>query len=313
MKIEKHYQDRASLNQLEKPYDEVHQVLNDYYMSQPGMPSLNCRELVDYYMMSCIRTIAEMLSNNVASFPSVLIRCRDKTYRKAYNDSMSFDNFYVNAHYEQSVIFGGVYYVLARQHSVSQKHLDYLEKEFTSNDELKAYFQPFKEALTNVPKNQASLSGLDETEKGNLLSELEETKEKLITTTEQLKNVTEQLKKVTEEKKLLEKKMADREKPVLRLKIHLAHNHKLDLVRFIKAMTDVGYFADENGQKMKPQTVANELLPALNYDAKWTSMLSRSHQIGTKQKSFEEIKKAFDLSTDELQQAYKDYVDSLSK
>lgn len=152
MKIEPYYQDRLRLTALEEPYKTVLEVLNTLYMEAPeGGCVLGTNEVIDYFAMSCIRTIANSLTKNATSFPSILQRCKEYTYRHVTSGSMDFNNFYVNTYYEQTALFGGVYYVLAKQGQICQRYLDFLEKTFTKDEKLKGYFQPFKDALRNAP------------------------------------------------------------------------------------------------------------------------------------------------------------------
>ena len=73
MKIEPHYPDRKSLNQAEVPYNEAILILNKLYMAPPveGAKPLSTKDVVDYFMMSCVHTIVDMLSEGVVSFPSI--------------------------------------------------------------------------------------------------------------------------------------------------------------------------------------------------------------------------------------------------
>ena len=78
-----------------------------------------------------------------------------------------FNNFYVNAYYEQTALFGGVYYVLAKQGQICQRYLDFLEKTFTKDEKLKGYFQPFKDAVkekNQQPIGQIPQNGTDKKE-----------------------------------------------------------------------------------------------------------------------------------------------------
>ena len=149
MKIVPHYPNRISLEKIEVPYSQALEILNMLYMDPPadGLKILSSSDVIDFYMMSCIRTIAEELTKGVVSFPSIFLKCKQETFRNYDRDNMNFDNFFVNADYEQTAIFGAVYYVLSCQKLVSQKYLDYIEKSFSRDERLKAYFQPFKKAV----------------------------------------------------------------------------------------------------------------------------------------------------------------------
>ena len=152
MKVQPHYPNRAGLTALEEPYKTALEVLNTLYMEVPeGGRVLGTNDVIDYVTMSCIRTIADDLTKKVTSFPSVMLSYKDSTYRRTSSDSMEFNNFYVNADYEQTALFGGVYYVLAKQGHINQTYLDFLEKTFTKEERLKGYFQPFKDALGKAP------------------------------------------------------------------------------------------------------------------------------------------------------------------
>ena len=148
MKIEQHYPDQKSLANAEATYKEALLILNSLYMTPPTEEAkpLSTNDVVDYYMMSCVHTIVDMLTDGVMSFPSVFNDCKRKTYVKTSKDSMQFDKFYLNADYEHTALFGAVYYVLARQKIIPREYLDYIERVFTNDEKLKGYFLPFKDA-----------------------------------------------------------------------------------------------------------------------------------------------------------------------
>lgn len=147
MKIECYYPDRKSLGGMEEPYWSAFDVFNDLYMNPPqGGIALSSKDVIDYFVMNCVRTIAEKLTEEEYSFPSVFLKCKEGTFINSTGDRMDFSDFRVNADYEHAAIFGAVYYVLAVQGQIRQKHLDFIEKTFTSETRLKGYFQPFKDA-----------------------------------------------------------------------------------------------------------------------------------------------------------------------
>lgn len=158
MKIEPHYPDRKSLATIEEPYKGALMVLNMLYTKERfNNTYLSTKDVIDYYMMSCARHVAEKLTKEEYSFPSVFQQCKKQTFEKALNDNMDFNAFYVNADYEQAALFGAVYYVLTVQGQVNQQYLDYIETSFTSNDIMKYYFLPFKEAAQKAIDEQEKL------------------------------------------------------------------------------------------------------------------------------------------------------------
>lgn len=170
MKIEQHYPDRKSLAMAEDIYKEALLVLNKLYMLPPaeGERTLDTKYVIDYYIMSCVHTIVDMLTDGVLSFPSIFNYCMRNTYIQTSSDSMNFNNFYVNADYEHAALFGAVYYVLARQQKIDHEYLDYIEQIFTNNNKLKCYFLPFKEAAEkrNAEEDETKEKGKkDETKK----------------------------------------------------------------------------------------------------------------------------------------------------
>ena len=155
MKIEPHYPDRKSLATIEEPYKGALMVLNMLYTKERfNNTYLSTTEMIDYFVMSCARHVAEKLTAEEYAFPSVFLQCKRETFINAYNDKMDFNDLRVNRDYEQAALFGAVYYVLTIQGQVSQQYLDYIEKSFTGNDIMKHYFQPFKEAAQKVIDEQ---------------------------------------------------------------------------------------------------------------------------------------------------------------
>lgn len=135
--------------------------------------------------------------------------------------------------------------------------------------------------------------------------------------TEELQNKLENVKgQLNDAKKTIreqEKIIDEMKKETPKLKIKLSEGRKLDMIRVIKAMSDLGYFETLDGQIAKPTTVGKELLSVFHYDVNWTSLLSRATRIGKPDATFAELKEGFDLSTQELQDDYVKYVNSLKK
>lgn len=155
MKIVNFYPDRESLKNMDETYKGAFDILNILYMEDPqGGIYLESRDFIDYFVMSCVRTISEKLTEEVYSFPTVFKICKQKTFQNACSDKMDFDDFRVNADYEHATIFGAVYYVLTIQGNINQRYLDFIEKTFTKNNRLQRYFIPFKEAAVKVMEEE---------------------------------------------------------------------------------------------------------------------------------------------------------------
>lgn len=168
MKIEQHYPDRKSLATIEEPYKGALMVLNMLYTKERfNNTYLSTTEMIDYFVMSCARHVAEKLTKEKYSFPSVFQQCKSQTYTNACNDKMDFNDFRVNRNFEQAALFGAVYYVLTIQGEVNQQYLDYIETSFTSNDIMKYYFLPFKEAAQKAidEQDKQKANSKDETKK----------------------------------------------------------------------------------------------------------------------------------------------------
>ncbi len=129
--------------------------MNILYMEEPaeGYKVLSCRDVIDYFVMSCVHTLVDEINAMPCSFPSIIGSWYRNTYRVSPNEGMSFNDFWVNERYEQIAIFGAVYYVLARQGRISQHYLDHIEKLVASDAKLKPYFQPFKDAVERFNAN----------------------------------------------------------------------------------------------------------------------------------------------------------------
>ena len=169
MKIEAYYLSRQELGKMEEPYRGALEVFNTLYMEAPqGGKRLDSRYVIDCYVMSCVRTISEKLTKESYSFPSVINNCKELTIINTVNHKMDFNDFRVNADYEQTAIFGAVYYVLAKQGKVAKRYLDYMEKTFASDSRLKGYFQPFKDALIESSQNSTTNKNLSDTLEDNV-------------------------------------------------------------------------------------------------------------------------------------------------
>ena len=166
MKIVDFYPNRDSLSNIDEPYKGALYILNILYMKAPqDGKCLDSNSVIDYYVMSCVRTIAEELTEKENSFPSVFQRCKARTYWSSINDKMDFNDFRVNADYEQVAIFGAIYYVLKIQGKVKPIYLDFIEETFSSETRLKGYFQPFKDAAEKVMAEEESSAKKNEAKK----------------------------------------------------------------------------------------------------------------------------------------------------
>lgn len=254
MKIKDHYPDRKSLAQIEAPYAQALEIINTLYMEPPsdGLKCLSSTDVIDYYLMSCIRTIAEELTEGAVSFPSIYIKCKEQTYRNASCDNMFFDNFFVNADYEQTVIFGAVYYVLSCQKIVSQKYLDYIEKTFASDDRLMAYFQPFKNAV------------------------------------ETLKEKEHRSIKPTKNKDIVEENLNANDGK----RIILANRRNSDFTRIIQAMIRDQYFLHADKSAVTATEVGEMMLKLVGVNTEWKSMLQKAFSRDNPLKTFDKLRDA---------------------
>lgn len=156
MKIERYYNNRESMAEMEEPYGDALAVLNMLYMKAPqGRKCLISKDVIDYYVMSFVRTAVENLTKEQYSFPSVFMSCWRSTCKNSPHEKMEFDDFCVNADYEHVAIWGPVYYVLTVQGNIEQVYLDYMEREICKDSRLTVYFSPFKDAALKA-KEKAS-------------------------------------------------------------------------------------------------------------------------------------------------------------
>ena len=93
-----------------------------------------------------MRDIAEDLAKKQITFVSRLNYLWGSLIHPNKQFSNSFDSYGVPYERYQGLIFGGVYYVLAKQKSVSVEHLDLLSSFVSAKAEALPYFNVYKEA-----------------------------------------------------------------------------------------------------------------------------------------------------------------------
>ncbi len=163
MEIKKFYQNQDSLAQIEEPYCGALKIMVDFYIEAPqDCNRLHLNSFIEYSVISAVKTICEGLEKASPNFPTALLRYKGGVLVTSHANNMDFGNFHVNKTWEAAVIFGCVYYVLANNTKISQKHLNYIEKVFSTDNESKQYFNKFKEPadqkrkelIANAPSEQ---------------------------------------------------------------------------------------------------------------------------------------------------------------
>ena len=146
IKINPYYRTDEDLNKAEEPFMSITSILERLYLD-----GVNGQKDVSYnfkntYAVSCMRDFAEDLAKKQATFVSRLKYLWDSLLNSNKQFSNSFDCYSVPYQRYQGIIFGGVYYVLAKQKSVSAGHLDMLSSFVSAKSEALPYFNVYKEA-----------------------------------------------------------------------------------------------------------------------------------------------------------------------
>lgn len=146
IKINPYYRTDEDLNKAEEPFLSITRILERLYLD-----GVNGKKDVSYsfkntYAISCMRDIAEDLAKKQTTFVSRLNSLWGSLMHPNKQFSNSFDSYGVPYERYQGLIFGGVYYVLAKQKSVSVEHLDLLSSFVSAKAEALPYFNVYKEA-----------------------------------------------------------------------------------------------------------------------------------------------------------------------
>lgn len=156
IKINPYYRTDEDLNKAEEPFKAITRILERLYLE-----GVNGKKDVSYsfkntYAISCMRDIAEDLAKKQTTFVSRLNYLWGSLIHPNKQFSNSFDSYGVPYERYQGLIFGGVYYVLAKQKSVSVEHLDLLSSFVSAKAEALPYFNVYKEtAKTNASAIQS--------------------------------------------------------------------------------------------------------------------------------------------------------------
>jgi hypothetical protein len=123
-----------------------------YLVGLNGQSKFSYANFKNTLAVSCVRTLAEDLANSQTTFASQMNYLWAALLNKNHYMSTSFDNYFLPFECYLGVIFGGVYYVLAEQQSVSEDHLNMMNTFVTSIKEASPYFDFF---VGSVDKNKA--------------------------------------------------------------------------------------------------------------------------------------------------------------
>ena len=145
IKINPYYRTDEDLNKAEEPFKAITRILERLYLE-----GVNGKKDVSYsfkntYAISCMREFAEDLAKKQTTFVSRLNYLWGSLMHPNKQFSNSFDSYGVPYERYQGLIFGGVYYVLAKQKSVSVEHLDLLSSFVSAKAEALPYFNVYKE------------------------------------------------------------------------------------------------------------------------------------------------------------------------
>jgi len=146
IKINPYYRTDEDLNKAEEPFMSITRILERLYLD-----GVNGKKDVSYnfkntYAVSCMRDFAEDLAKKQTTFVSRLNFLWSSLMTPNKQFFNSFDSYGVPYERYQGIIFGGVYYVLAKQKSVSVVHLDMLSSFVSAKAEALPYFNVYKEA-----------------------------------------------------------------------------------------------------------------------------------------------------------------------
>ena len=147
LKIQAFYRTQEDLEKADELYKAVTFIINKMRLKGPNGKKELSQGFKDTKAVSCIRDIAESLAKSQVTFVSRMKTLWSLLLHPNNQFIDSFDNYCVPYEYYQGTIFGGVYYVLAKQKSVDAEHLELLETFVSGYAEALPYFNVFKTAL----------------------------------------------------------------------------------------------------------------------------------------------------------------------
>ena len=148
LKIQAFYQTQEDLEKADELYKSVTFILNKLRLKGPNGKKELSQGFKDTKAVSCIRDIAEDLAKSQVTFVSRMKTLWSSLLHSQKQFSNSFENYAVPYEYYQGTIFGGAYYVLAKQKTVDDEHLELMETFVSGYAEALPYFNVFKTALT---------------------------------------------------------------------------------------------------------------------------------------------------------------------
>ena len=119
IKISPYYRTEESLNKAEEPFKTITRILERLYLEGVNGKKDVSYSFKDIYAVSCMRDFAEDLAKKQTTFVSRLNYLWGSLMHPNKQFSNSFESYGIPYERYQGLIFGGVYYVLAKQKSVS--------------------------------------------------------------------------------------------------------------------------------------------------------------------------------------------------
>lgn len=153
--IHKYYRSDIYLQNSEEPYKSLASIVDTLYLKRvAGNYPLSYSIFDNIIVVNCMRTLAEKLAKNSVTFIKQLQTQWNAVLNPKRQYTIGYFNFSVPYEYYQGVIFGGVYYVLAKQKLVDIKLLDCMETFVSEYPAAVPYFDIFKNALKSSDSSQ---------------------------------------------------------------------------------------------------------------------------------------------------------------
>ena len=146
--LTKHYPNTEAVEKADEPYKSVAIILDKQFLAgSNGIKPLSRRDFLVSLALSCIRTIAEHLTNHPVTIYNNMLRYWENLMNTNKIFTNDFDKYSVPYDKYRATIFGGVYYVLTVQNIVEEEVLRTMDNLVQENAEVYPYFKVFKDSL----------------------------------------------------------------------------------------------------------------------------------------------------------------------
>lgn len=165
MKITPFFRVEDIHNQIIFPYNEVLELLCTLSIAPPkGKGKLDYNEEQLCGFLNCTKNICDILVKESCAFPACLNNIDKEISKRSLLSTINESEFTQNLTYQRTILWGCVYYVLARCGCILKHRLSLVEKLASEHQGTYSFFEYFNDALEGKKLSSEAMLIIDEVE-----------------------------------------------------------------------------------------------------------------------------------------------------